>query len=232
MLPLLKNMIVTVLLSWLFYDNLLFVVLLSPVFVLLTYKDIQNIKALQSKEKLQEFQDMLMVLSQSLQVGSSVENSFINAAMEMEKIHGNQSEVMRCLYKIRNGLDMNVSIEKLVSDMAEAVDEEEVRLFSGVFSNAKRSGVNMIEVISFTTNSLLEKIRIKRETEMIVSSKKTEQNIMSVVPMGILFYIKLCSGEFIASLYHNLSGIFIMTALLAVYIIAYLWSGLIMKIEV
>lgn len=225
-------MIVTAVLSWLFYDNLLFVVPLFPVFVLLTYKDIQNIKAKQSKEKLLEFQNMLMVLSQSLQVGNSVENAFINAAKELEKIHGHQSVVMKSLYKITHGLDMNVPVEKVVSDMAEAVNEEEVHLFASVFYDAKRSGLNMIEVISFTTNSLLEKIRIKRETEMIVSAKKTEQNIMSVVPMGILLYIKICSGDFIASLYHNMSGILIMTGLLIVYLIAYLWSGYIMEIEV
>lgn len=225
-------MIVIVLLSWLFYDNFLFSLFLIPIFLVLFYQDIKRIKEKASEEKILEFQDFLMVLSQSLQAGSSVENSFKNALKELEKIYSAKSLIMESLYRVANGMEMNIPIEKLVLEMAERVNEEDVKTFAAVFSGAKRSGVNMVEVISFTIDSLLEKIKIKRETDTIVRSKKTEQSIMSVVPMAILLYIKLCSGDFIEALYHNFSGGLIMTVFLIVYLIAYLWSAKIMDIEV
>ena len=232
LLPVIKNVIVIVLLSWLFYDNFLFSLFLIPVFFILFYQDIKGIKEKMSEEKMLEFQDLLMVLSQSLQAGTSVENSFKNALKELEKIYSAKSLIMESLYRVVNGMEMNIPIEKLVLEMAERVNEEDVKTFASVFSGAKRSGVNMVEVISFTIDSLLEKIKIKRETDTIVRAKKTEQSIMSVVPMAILLYIKLCSGDFIEALYHSFSGGLIMTVFLIVYLIAYLWSAKIMEIEV
>lgn len=230
-IPLLKNITICILLSLLFYDNLLFLPLLAPVFVLLSYEDIKRIKEKENSLRLTEFQDLLMVLSQSLQAGASVENAFTTATEELSKIHGGKSVVMKSLYKIIYGLQMNIPIEKLILNMAEEIDIEEVHLFASVFTGGLKSGVNTIEVISFTSDSLMENIKTSREAEQIISAKKTEQNIMNLVPMGILLYIKLCSGDFIEALYHNLSGVLIMTVFLCIYLIAYLWSAKIMKLE-
>ena len=231
MVPLLKNLIICILLSWLFFDNFLFLPLLTPVFVLLNYEDIKKIKGNENALRLTEFQDLLMVLSQSLQAGASVENSFTAAVEELRKIHDGKSVVMKSLYKIIYGLQMNMPIEKLILNMAEAVDIEEVHLFASVFTGGLKSGVNTIEVISFTSHSLMEKIKAGREANQIISAKKTEQSIMNLVPMGILLYVKLCSGDFIEALYHNLSGVLIMTVFLSIYLIAYVWSAKIMKLE-
>lgn len=231
MVPLLKNLTICFLLSWLFFDNFLFLPLLTPVFVLLNYEDIKKIKGNENALRLTEFQDLLMVLSQSLQAGASVENSFTAAVEELRKIHDGKSVVMKSLYKIIYGLQMNMPIEKLILNMAEAVDIEEVHLFASVFTGGLKSGVNTIEVISFTSHSLMEKIKAGREANQIISAKKTEQSIMNLVPMGILLYVKLCSGDFIEALYHNLSGALIMTVFLSIYLIAYVWSAKIMKLE-
>ena len=231
MVPLLKNITICILLSLLFYDNLWFLPLRAPVFVLLSYEDIKRIKEKENTLRLTEFQDLLMVLSQSLQAGASVENAFTTAAEELRKIHGGKSVVMKSLYKIIYGLQMNIPIERLILNMAEAIDIEEVHLFASVFNGGIKSGIDTIEVISFTSDSLMETIKTSREAEQIISEKKTEQNIMSLVPMGILLYIKLCSGEFIEALYHNLSGVLIMTVFLSIYMVAYVWSSRIMKLE-
>ena len=40
---------------------------------------------------------------------------------------------------------------------------------------------------------------------------------MMVMTAGVLFYIRMGSGEFVEALYHNLSGVLIMTVCLIVY---------------
>lgn len=230
--PVIKNLIIIISLSWLFYDNILIFLLLIPIFLLLLYQDINKIKEQESCQRLMEFQDMLVIISQSIQVGSSIENAFVNAADDLVKIYHKDSVVMQSIYRIIYGLQMNVPIEKLVDDMAEQIPEEDVHVFASVFFGANKSGADLLEVIAFTADSLSEKISNKRETEQIISSKKTEQNIMNLVPVAILSYIKLCSNEFIAVLYHCPSGVAIMTFLLLIYLCAYLWSVKIMKIGV
>lgn len=219
-------------LSYLFYDSLLYVLLLLPVFLLLFLEDVRKINKKKSEKTLIQFQDMLVIMSQDLQASASVENAFVHAGRELKKIYGTDTEVMKSLQKITHGLTINIPIEKLVFSMAERINEDEISMFAEVFAGAKRSGGNMVETISFTINTLLEKIRIKRETNMIISSKKLEQNIMSVIPMIILLYVKLCCGGFIESLYHCLSGVLIMTVFLIIYAVAYVWSKRIMDIEV
>lgn len=219
-------------LAYLFYDSFFYVILLLPVFFFLFLEDIRRIKKKETEQLLMQFQDMLSVVSQDLQAGSSVENAFIHAEKELKAIYDVNAALLVELRKVIHGLSINIPIEKLINTMSETISEEEIQTFASVFISVKRTGANMVETISFTVNSLIEKIRIKRETNMIISSKKLEQSIMSVIPMAIICYIKLTSGEFIESLYHNLSGVIIMTIFLILYAVAYIWSKSIMNIEV
>lgn len=59
-----------------------------------------------------------------------------------------------------------------------------------------------------------------------------EQNIMSLVPVLILAYVKVSSPEFLDSMYENLTGMAVMTVCFVVYVIAYLWGKRIVQIEV
>ena len=65
---------------------------------------------------------------------------------------------------------------------------------------------------------------------MLVAAKKYEQQIMNLVPMGIILYIRVSNPGYFDSLYHNLAGVLIMTAALALYLAAYLLSEKILEI--
>ena len=70
-----------------------------------------------------------------------------------------------------------------------------------------------------------------RETIRLLSAaKKYEQDIMNMVPIGIIFYIRMTNPGYFDSLYHNLFGIIVMTAALFVYVGAYLLSEKILEI--
>lgn len=227
-----KNSIITVALAYLFYDNLLFLPMLMPCFLILLLYAARDEKKRARDKLLMQFQDLLSIMSQSLQAGNSIENAFIQAEPELRKIHNENSMFMQSLRKVINGLSLNIPIEKLVNTMAIELEEEEILNFAIVFSGAKRSGANLVETVSFTVNTILDKIRVNRETDMVVSSKKMEQNIMSIIPMAILLYVKFCCGDFINCLYHNMAGIIIMSIFVFIYCIAYIWSNVIINIEV
>ena len=55
---------------------------------------------------------------------------------------------------------------------------------------------------------------------------------MSIMPFGIILYLKLTAREFIAPLYGNILGMSVMTVCLIVYVIADRWAKRIVNIDV
>ena len=88
------------------------------------------------------------------------------------------------------------------------------------------------KIISDTISQITEKLEVEREIRTAISSKRLEQRIMNVVPIGILLYLKLASPGYLAPLYDNAAGIVIMAVSLGVYASAWLLSEKIVRIEV
>ena len=87
----------------------------------------------------------------------------------------------------------------------------------------------MTEIIRSSANQIGKRIELKQEVQMRISGKKMELIIMEFMPFVILFYINMGSPGYFDSLYHNLTGIVIMTGCLAVYSGAYLLGRYILK---
>lgn len=86
-----------------------------------------------------------------------------------------------------------------------------------IFCQAKRAGGDYGELIRSTAEKLEENLRTKQEIQTMTAQKRLELRIMSVMPVGILCYIRITSPDFISALYHNTSGVFIMSICLVVY---------------
>lgn len=179
-----------------------------------------------------EFKEMVRFLSSDLQAGLSVENSFYRVYSEMKNMFGEQSVMTNECGIILRGLQNNVVIENLLRSLAQRTDIDEILEFAEVFSTAKRSGGNLREIIWDTTEAIDSKIEIKREFRVLMASGKTEQRIMCFIPFGIIMYIGITSPGYFDILYHNASGIMIMTVCLGVYVGAFLWGEKILQIQV
>lgn len=90
----------------------------------------------------------------------------------------------------------------------------------------------MNDIIRRSAEAIGNKIEVKQEIRMLLSSKKYEQRIMNLIPFLIVAYLQITSPGFFDVLYHNPAGILVMTGALAVYLAAYLLSCKIVEIEV
>lgn len=88
------------------------------------------------------------------------------------------------------------------------------------FLFAKRSGGDFHKIIATTIEHISDKIEVEREVQTVISAKKMEQKIMNVIPVFIILYLNLTSGEFLAPLYGNIFGISVMTGALGAYLAA------------
>lgn len=187
-------------------------------------------KAEKSRENLAvQFRECILAVATFLQAGYSVENAFLECRQDMVLMYGEEAPICQELKFIKRGLNINISLEELLTDMADRSACDDIAQFAQIFALAKRSGGNMSEIIRNSADQIGRQIELRQEIQMLLGGKKMELTVMKVMPFGILLYIDMGNPGYFAPLYHNLSGILIMTGCLAAYLGAYLLGEHIMK---
>lgn len=219
------------LIAFFFYRSVWAFIILMP-FIILYFKWKKREAVKKRKWELtMSFREAVVIVAGNLQAGNSVENAFRKTYEDLARLYGNRADIAREFQMIQRGLDSNMILEGLLTDFGKRSDVEDIVDFADIFAVAKRSGGNLREIISDTAEAISEKTEIKRELRILISEKQFEQKIMCVIPFFILAYIGLTSPGYFDSLYHNLSGIGIMTACLICYVAALLWGMKITAIE-
>ena len=127
---------------------------------------------------------------------------------------------------------MKVPVESALWEFAKRTDEEDVKTFAMVFGMAKRTGGDTVDIIQNTTRQLMDKIEVEREIRTIMAAKQLEFRIMTVIPLGMMTYLKISFPEFLNVLYGNVVGAIIMSVCLAIYLFSYEAGKRIVEVEV
>ncbi len=222
----------TVLIAWFFYRSFLAVLPLLPLAALFLMK-IQEKLGKERREKLAlQFRDLILAAAAGLQAGYSVENAFLAAGEDVERLYGADSIMAEEMRLLRRGIRNNIPLEQMLMDLGRRSGVGDVEDFAEVFSIAKRSGGAMNDMIRRSAAVTGDKIEISREIRTFLASRKYEQKIMNLIPFLIVAYLQFTSRGFFDVLYGNPAGILIMTVCLGVYLAAFLLSGKIVDIEV
>lgn len=186
----------------------------------------------QKKKLAGEFLDAMQIVSNCLVSGSSMENAWREAEKELGQLHGENSLMYRELNHMNASVRLNQTIEDQLEDFAERSGLEDVKNFSEVYAFAKRGSGDMVGIIENTVDRMRAKIEVQQEIDVMVSSRKIEQKVLNVIPIVLLGYLKLSSGEYLSVLYGNAVGIMFMTGALAAYAGAIYLADRILRIEV
>lgn len=208
--------------SYLFYDHFIPAILFSPCIVLY-FRYIRSYLCIcRKKQLLLQFRDMILSISVSLGSGYSLENSIRECDREMRLLYGEGADICIETALMTKKLTLNIPIETIFYDFAVRSQCPDILMFSQILNIAKRTGGDLISIIKTSSETIGEKIDIQREIQTSISSKRFEQNIMSVMPLAIMAYIRFTSHDFFDTVYHNPTGICIMTVSLLIYILAVL----------
>lgn len=218
--------------GYLFYDKALAGLIFFPYIFFYVKKSMRRYEQKRQEKLAAAFRDGMQAVVAALSAGYSIENAFRESLGELELMYGRRSDIYAGFAKIVNKLNLNVNIEDAFSDFAEESHVEEISSFAQVLDYAKQSGGNIMGIIRDTTDSVSEKIEVRRDINTIISAKKLEQNIMNFVPMGIILYMRVSSAEMFAKLYGSASGIAVMSVCLAVYCAAKIIADKIVDIKV
>ncbi len=218
--------------SYLFFCSRIAFVLLLPGAFLFLEEQRKTQQAKRAREMTRQFLDGIRMIEASLQAGYSVENALREALRELRKIYDPDSFIVREFHFMDTQIEMNRNMEELFADFGKRCAIEDIQSFAEVFLTAKRSGGDLLTIIRNTASCIRQKQETMQEIETCLSGKVMEQNIMSLIPILILAYIRLSSPEYLEAMYGNITGTAVMGICFAVYVAAYFWGRKIVRIEV
>lgn len=161
-----------------------------------------------------QFKDFLYSLSASMATGRNMGESIREALVNLKNIYDNNAPIIQELSIIVSGLDNRESEVYLLSDFAKRSACRDITGFTDVYLSVRESGGDMEKAISRTCEILMDKITIDREIQGMLSQKKAEARIISLMPVIILAGLNLTSSDYISPLYETLPGRLIMAGCL------------------
>ena len=222
-------MFITLFLSMFFYRSIWALLPLSPIGVK-CYLMLEKGKGEKRRRQLEtEFKDCILAVSANLRAGYAVENAFIEAVPDMQALYGDNGLMCKELYHLKKGLGNNQPLEKLLLELGKRSKSSNIEEFGEVFSIAVQNGGNLPEIIQEAADMISEKIALKQEIQVVISGRLFEQRIMSVIPFFLVCYVEMGNRGFFDVLYHNITGISVMTICLMIYLAAQVLSQKICK---
>ena len=227
-----ESILLVFLIAMLFYSRVWMMAVLLPLGIKYYNRLIKQVEDKGKRRFERQFQDALQSLEAQLNVGYSMENAIKEVQRDLQIMYDKKTLIVREFTYMARQLNLNVTAEIAWKDFAARIALPEVDTFVTVFSLAKRSGGDSIMIIKNAVRQLGDKAEVKREIDTVIAAKKLEFRVMSMIPFGIIAYMRLTFPEFMSGLYGNLPGVIFMSICLAAYIAAWNLGCKIVEIEV
>lgn len=203
-------------------------VLLLPVYKVLKAKRREH----RRQQHIQGFREVLQSLMTSLQAGYSMENACRISLREISALYRSQHHpTVHGLQKIVRGIELHCSVEQMFMEYAQESQTEEIYEFAVVLHIAKSTGGNIVDILKNSMEHLQNKIEVMEEMQVNLSGRIFEKNIMILMPLGVLFYLRLANPTYVDSLYRIPAGNILMTAIIAGIVLCFFWTERIMDIR-
>ena len=184
------------------------------------------------KKKLKnQFRDMLEALNTSLGAGKNVPDSFRAVYDDLLVQYEEGAFIIKEMEVILSCMTNNVDIEVPLEDFGIRSGIDDIVSFANVFKICYHKGGNIKDTINNTHAILSDKMEISEEIETIVTSAKSEQYLMIVMPVILIAMIKMMSAEFAAN-FATPAGIGATTAGIALFITAFFVGRAVLNIKV
>ncbi len=218
--------------GYLFYHNLFFCMGLA----LLSIPGKQYYKSYlvqkRRKELSSQFRDLLYSLSASFSTSKPMKDALEEALPVLLLLYGENGMMYKeVAYMVRRMQESRDSEETLLLDLAERSRDQDIESFIDVYIICRKSGGNLMRVVSKTVTVLIDKLDISREIQKLTAQKRYESAIITAIPLLMLLFLQFASPDFLSVLYETLAGRILMTLALFGTIGAYFWSMKITKID-
>ena len=179
-----------------------------------------------------QFRDAMQIMASSLKVGYSVENAIRSTEKELQTLHSKNSRICQEFELMSHKLSMNQTAEQVLWAFAKRVQQEDAEDFAVVFATAKRMGGDSITILKESIRMIGDKMEVEREIQTMLAAKNLEFQVMCMIPLGMVLYMRFTFPEFLSVLYGSAAGVVLMSVCLIIYIAAYYMGRKMVHIEV
>lgn len=228
----LEGMALNALVSELFYHSLLFMIP-GTVVVVLYYREKQRrMQRKRQRAMKKELREFLGAAAAAFQTGRSVENAFAQAVKDTGSYFGLGAQLLPEMKRISAAVTAaNAPLEKELLEFARRAQIEELEYFAEVFAVGRKSGGDLPALMDRTVRMLRERMEAEEEICTVITQKRLEFYLMSVIPAGMIVYLRLGASPLIGRMYGNPLGVLVMTVCVLIYGGCYLYGQRLLEIE-
>ena len=106
-----------------------------------------------------------------------------------------------------------------------------IKQFASAYTTCQLCGGDLEEVCRKSAALILDKMSLEDETRSLISQKKLDVILLTVMPLCILLFLNLANYSYIAVLYETASGRVVMTLCLLLILCALVWGIKIISIK-
>ncbi len=196
----------------LFYDS----IFISLLFALLAWPAKRfysnHLVEKRKEELLDQFRDLLYLLSSSISAGRQMREALVEAEKKMKLTYGGQSLIASELTTmVTSMVEGGYTEETVLKNFANRSGIDDIVDFVKVYTISKRTGADMERVIRKTVGLLIDRIEIAREVRTITAQKRLEFIILAAMPIIVLFFLRLTSPSYLGPMYQSMAGRFLMS---------------------
>ena len=145
------------------------------------------------------------------------ENGLSMSVKELEELCGADAMITEEFRQLVSGVKMNRPVEVMLAQLGERSGIQDVDNFAQVFTAARRSGGELVEIIGYTAGIIRDKVQVQEEIHTMTAARVFEQKIMNGIPFAIILYIDVTSPGFFHMMYTTWAGRAVMTVCLFLY---------------
>lgn len=146
-----------------------------------------------------QFCGFASALTNALASGMNMNDSLLAVVKDLQSQYSEESFIVQEVNEIINGIHNNIPVEVMLEDFGNRSGIPDIVNFATVFSTCYRTGGDIKSIVRRTTDIISEKIMISSEIETAMTSNKMQMNIMSFLPIVIVFMMRTMSGQFAES---------------------------------
>lgn len=186
---------------------------------------VNNVAARQRKRFETQLPDTLNLLATSLRAGYSLLQAI--EAVGEEASEPTRREFGRAMAEIRLGRQMSDAL----SDIAVRMDSTDFEWAVLAIEIQREVGGNLAEVLQTTSETMVQRNRLRREMKALTAEGRISAIILSVLPIGILLFISLSNPGYMEPMLSSPIGLAVMAGGGLFIIIGIFWMKQIIKME-
>lgn len=178
-----------------------------------------------------QFLDMLEAMSVALRAGNPLAKALESAREDLLLTYSEKADIVVELNAIIRKFASAVPLSEGFNDFAERSGLEDVYSFASIYATIEGKSGRADEIVRETQKIIADKMTIEMEIETMMTSAKTEVNIMQIMPLVILLVIGYAGAGFMDAIYTTAGGRIVATVGLIIFFVSYAMAQKYCKVQ-